>query len=306
MLDVCKKRHDHPDETKVIPNVNKKFATQTASRPPTPGFALRQSQAEFEEYLEKKILPVYKSPYLYQINNPFIKLNSLKVKRPIHGCKHIVDSLMFADMMVNIYVMALNVDPKRFDMFAIRHSIAYHDIARNGDGKDIWEKMSAEFAKNNMLEAYQKELSPEDILYIEYVANMIDKEYCQAHMPFDIDQLISQAADTIEILRLRDICDFEREKFYFLDPERDPIARQLLQEGKVTRERLFELRENFIKEANDWIQMTDTYENKAELETSKDYFGDVRKQFVKKSSRLPFLSQYFSCPMILEIGKFIT
>jgi hypothetical protein len=169
------------------------------------------------------------------------------------------------------------------DCFAIRHAIAYHDIARNGEGVDVWERESACFAKNDLTELYDSQLKEE---YKDYVSNIIDKAYSHEHLKDDCNQLIVHASDTIEILRFVDLCDFKGDLFHFLSADRDPLAREAIEKGIISLEELNALREQFINEAYNWIEAMNLYEIREKLESSPNYFEDLMQMFDEKKERL--------------------
>lgn len=231
--------------------------------------------------LEPRILPFYRLPYPYKMNNHFAHLT--KVNRPNHGCMHICRSLFFLELMCRIYTNILKVDPEKIDLFAMRHAIAFHDVARNGEGVDIWEKESADFAKRDLTYLYGHALDED---YLSYISKLIDKEYCREHLSHDCNQMIVHACDTIEILRVTDIANFDRSRFHFLSPTDDPLAKEALDRGVITLEELNALREQFINEASIWIEETNPYDVKERLEFSKQYFKDLMQIFDDKKEKL--------------------
>ena len=174
-----------------------------------------QQWQQFVMHLQGDILPIYAQ-------------HEDKFDYPrIHGRLHICRSIVLAECIANLYSQFVEVD-----RFAIRYAIAFHDSARQDNGVDIWESVSAENCFN-----YLRKTLGIDEAYARYVSQLIVKQ----EIPRNINQQIADDADTLEIMRLTKQVGFKPSHLHF---------------GKNIPE-LYELRETLINEAWQLIDITE-------------------------------------------------
>lgn len=144
---------------------------------------------DFITALEKDILPIYA-----RHEKEFDLMR-------FHGRFHICRSIIFAEIMASLYSSFMEIDK-----FAIRYAVAFHDSGREGNGVDIWESVSAENCFN-----YLRQTLAVDEAYAKYVAQLIVKQ----KTPLDINQQITNDADTLEIMRLKNLVGFNPSYWHF-------------------------------------------------------------------------------------------
>ncbi len=176
---------------------------------------------DFLAGLQKDILPIYGR---HEKEFDFMRF---------HGRLHICRSIIFAEIMASLYSRFLEIDK-----FAIRYAVAFHDSGREGNGVDRWESVSAENCFN-----YLRQTLTVDEAYAKYVSQLIVKQ----KMPLDINQQITNDADTLEIMRLKERAGFKPDYFHF---------------GQNIPE-LISLRETLIDEA--WQLINSTEKNNGKL-----------------------------------------
>ena len=198
--------------------------------------------------------------------------NTFDKEMAVHGRNHIVRSFIFATAMVNKFA-ELNVP---IDANAVLCGISGHDIGREGNGTDIWEKQSAEktcklmrdlYGANSMGSAYEGAV----IAQIE------------GHAGRTLEALTLQAADSLDIGRTK---DFSLSRF--------PFLREDLHVGDIVIHRDEDLRMELAKEANLLQRLTnplvairDLYqeltieammaESEAETNRKNDLAKDIKK-----------------------------
>ena len=106
----------------------------------------------FKEIFKKEILPIYEKH-----ENDFDYFG-------LHGKKHITRSIIFSEIMTRFYAPIVK---EALDFKSIRMAVSFHDAGREGNGKDIWEKQSAELCYQYLMKSGEGEN------YAHLVANSI-------------------------------------------------------------------------------------------------------------------------------------
>lgn len=147
------------------------------------------SWQQFVAALHNDILPIYAE---HEDNFDYPR---------IHGRLHICRSILLAEVMATLYSPFADID-----LFAIRYAVAFHDSARQDNGIDIWESISAENCFN-----YLRHHLHVDVACASYVSQLIVKQAT----PQDINQQIADDADTLEIMRLTQRKGFKPSHLHF-------------------------------------------------------------------------------------------
>ena len=172
------------------------------------------SWPDFMIELEQNILP------LYQAHEATFDLWS------IHGRLHICRAVIFSEVMGRAYLAA----GAAIDFYAVRRAIAFHDSARRGNGRDIWESQSAE---NCFTYLCARPEFASDPARGRKIANLILKEG-----DFDLSHRIVYDADVLEIMRPccgnGGLAGFRREELHF-GGRRDPQAGLLDNPSRIKR-----------------------------------------------------------------------
>lgn len=189
-----------------------------------------QQWQEFVMHLQADILPIY-AQHEDEFDYP-----------RIHGRLHICRSIVLAECMATLYSQFVEID-----RFAIRYAIAFHDSARQDNGVDIWEPVSAENCFN-----YLRRTLGIDEAYARYVSQIVVKQ----EIPQNINQQIADDADTLEIMRLTKRVGFKPSHLHF---------------GQSIPE-LYQLRETLINEAWQLIDITEQIKGRL---SSNSYLEDL-------------------------------
>lgn len=121
----------------------------------------------------------------------------------MHGRAHIIRSLLVAEILINYLERFYGKEIQRNHCY---FAIAFHDSARIANGPDLWEKESSLMCHQYMVaQGYQED------------DTRLASSYIFKKKPIDDCHHIVIDADILEILRIIDIRDFEKDKLYFLN-----------------------------------------------------------------------------------------
>ncbi len=187
----------------------------------------------------------------------------------IHGRKHISRALIFGECLARYYVTAFNLS---VDFEAVRTAIAFHDAAREGNGRDVWEAESAELCFHYLQRKGQEES------YCREVANFISQK-SEAH---SWGQIVYDA-DVLEYMRL--FCNtpkgkeqFEEERLCFLS-HKDILLSSTAKADKAVRSQL-------IEEAWLLIRLT---EEVGTIRVSNHYLQDLLTWIGENDAKFPLI-----------------
>lgn len=183
----------------------------------------------FKEIFKKQILPIYEK---HEKDFDYFGF---------HGKRHITRSVIFSEIMARFYVSIIK---ESLDIKGIRLAVSFHDAGREGNGRDLWEKRSAELCFQYLMKNGEAEN------YARLISNSILRE---SNNKTAISQ-IALDADILEVMRLftnthSGFEKFRKKELLFLSDEDVFI-------NKLSYEKL-SYREQFIDEAWKFIYYTE-------------------------------------------------
>jgi len=145
--------------------------------------------------------------------------------RPAHGVVHAVRVTLFAQALTQLYARVGR--PLLSDPFHVAMAAAFHDVARQDEGEDLWDDESAE-----VFASWMASLGVPPVR-IEVLRHAVaSKDPGSEEVFLSDDQRVVHDADCLDIVRvLRHRDEFRRAElcFYALD-ELDPVVRERLVE----------------------------------------------------------------------------
>ncbi len=187
----------------------------------------------------------------------------------IHGRKHISRTIVFGECMARYYAKKYDL---KVDFEAVRTAIAFHDAAREANGKDWWEAESAALCWKYLQQKNKDEA------YCSEVAHFISQKE-KAH---SWGQIVHDA-DVLEIMRL--FCNtpdglqkFRTGELYFLS-HKDVLVPTTAKVEKTARNQI-------IEEA--WILIRAT-EQVGTIRVSNDYLKDLVAWIGENETKFPFI-----------------
>jgi hypothetical protein len=143
----------------------------------------------------------------------------------IHGYMHVYRSLMWGQILVNIYnsyAKKYRVPAMEFDRKLLA-AIALHDSGRQGEGKDRWTEDSLRNIKEFLIE------QGEDPAEVGFFINRLQSD------KWSPEKMIFKAADSVDIMRphtgLGEREGFDFSRFAFLRDDEDPLVREMRSTG---------------------------------------------------------------------------
>lgn len=143
--------------------------------------------------------------------------------RATHGLLHVFSAMELINKIEEVYLKYVDGYSAALDeiagMFSIsqdglldlvRIAVLFHDSARKGDGMDLWDPQSADNCSNYLaqmrLRADLIELIADTIRYKDEPAEFLRKHQ-KIHLKVDFLRQLVNMADTLEVIRTRDVFD---------------------------------------------------------------------------------------------------
>lgn len=202
-------------------------------------------------HLNQHVFPHYRKPYVSG------------EARFWHGVPHAARVAFFSTILRELYLQAGK--PCRTEGIFCHLAAGMHDAARQDDGEDLWDKESGLMAEKALLEAGCSEAD----------AALLGKAVAEKDAPNPglLEQKLVHDADCLEIMRcLRNPRDFRPEEL---------LAFQDLESGVVHQ---------LIREAREFIELTDKGAIKKFLETTEEPYKALIQILNETEDRFPLLA----------------
>lgn len=207
------------------------------------------------------------------------------VPRWCHGCMHVSRAAMEIHLMVAMYK---KYDPTfaltKQDILLAQYLTIFHDSARQAEGVDVWDDLSAENARD-----YLAAMGFEEEFVDRAIANLKTKDHRDPSMRGPVARLI-QGGDCLDIMRVYGLMSFRNNRLDMFNDLKDKPG-------------FFEDYTDLKNDLYQFIQFTEDSSLKCYLEKhSENYYQDVigLVGFKEKGiAKFPFISKLLE----QEIGK---
>jgi hypothetical protein len=253
--------------------------------------------------LQEDVLPLYAVPFNKKprafYHGKYLSLREYKnqvtmgkiVARKVHGPLHAARCVIWTKILKDFFFKNLSSD----DEFLLAMTAAMHDVAREDEGKDIWEKASALKLKEYLINIgfnREERIAP----YVDAIVHKDDK-----NTPSNIVKLLHDV-DCLEIMRvLKDFKDFQKERLYFYtdrDSKSGRRAKSCASDFKKSKQPLFEGNRGdaeLLKNVDAWEGAGPLFESRSVYHLDKlsmrekDGLIEEIRRFIEMSDNLLFM-----------------